>query len=163
MASRRMWVRIENFLPCIISFIVFLFITYINTYVNVNDNNKIMIRAINLGENYKELLSSLMTIVTIFIALITMVETLIISLSEHKTIKRFQSNNKTFSAFLSQLLSLIISNIIVVLFCLWHIMYSKQTIEFNSYGILFLLSMIYSLVTFCWVEFLFFLMAKHPS
>lgn len=159
MFSRGILVKIENFFPTAISFIVVGFLLYLNAY---RCGEKLYFNSIDLGVNYKELLSSILTIVTIFIALITTVETLIVSLSEHNIIKKLQKNNKAFNAFIAHLFVLVLFNIVLVIFCLTYMMYEKQIIALDFWGVLFLFSIIYSFVAFCWVEFLFFSMIKKP-
>lgn len=159
MFSRGALVKIENFFPTVISIIIVVALLYSNVNICSED---LCFNSIGLGENYKELLSSLLTIVTIFIALITTVETLIVSLSEHSTIKKLQKNNKAFNAFITHLFVLILFNIVLVIYCLIYIMHEKQMIILDFWGVFFLFSAIYSFVAFCWVEFLFFLMIKKP-
>lgn len=159
MFSRGALVKIENFFPTFISIIIVGGLLYLN--VNRCGEN-LCFNSIDLGQNYKDLLSSLLTIVTIFIALITTVETLIVSLSEHSTIKKLQKNNKAFNAFITHLFVLILFNIAIVVYCFLYMMYEKQTIILDFWGISFLFSVVYSVVAFCWVEFLFFLMIKKP-
>ena len=140
-----------------------IFALGVSTYFHIEvKGDSYKFNSISLGENYKDLLISILTIVTIFIALLTTVETLIISLTEHKTIQRLKKNIKAYTAFIRHLFVLTICNIILVLLCLGYIFYDIKVIKFDYIGISFLFSMYYSIFAFLWVEFLFFLMIKNP-
>lgn len=159
MPNRKTCIFLENFLPITLSSIVLGILAYIN--MDILDG-EYYFSSISLGKNYKDLLISILTIVTIFIALLITVETLIISLPNHETIERLKNNIKSFKAFIGQLFILTLFNIILVLLCLGFIMYDVQTIKFNIVGICFLFSIIYSFIAFLWIEFLFFLIIRQP-
>lgn len=159
MVSRKVYTFLENFFPLLLSFVVLGICGYINLEIK---EGSFYFNSISLGKNYKDLLISILTIITIFIALLTTVETLIISLSDHKTIERLKKNTKAFAAFIRHLFVLTLCNIILVFLCLGFIMYDIKVIEFSIVGISFLFFIIYSFVAFLWIEFLFFLIIKQP-
>lgn len=157
MASRKIYTFCENFLPFLLSCILLIGFAYKHL---VFIEGGFYFDSISLGKNYKDLLTSILTIVTIFIALLTTVETLIISLSDHNVIARLKKNSKAFNAFIGQLTILTICNVVLVVLCLLFIMNDIKVVEFNLLGIAFCFTIIYSLVAFLWIKFLYFLMIR---
>ena len=150
---RKIFVFIENHLPIIASALIIGSLYFLKHKFNIIDK-------CGLGKNYKEIYISLITVCSILTALLATIKTIIVSIPENKGIKKLKNNSLAFNAFVNQIFSSIISNIILIALCFVLLILEKENLDFGWLCLVWIFFLSYSIISFCWLEYLFFKLIK---